>query len=41
MNDFLLAQLRHAYAHLHDGRLIAGKEVLASVIRTIEKEKSK
>lgn len=37
-NDFILAQLRHSYAHFKNGRIVSGIEVLASVIRRLEKE---
>lgn len=33
-----LAQLRHAFFHLSEGRVNAGKDVLASVIQDIETE---
>lgn len=33
-----LAQLRHAFFHLSEGRVNAGKDVLASVIRDMETE---
>lgn len=36
-NDYILAQLRHAYHHLNEGRNKAGKEVVASVIRNMER----
>lgn len=38
--SFNLAQLRHAWKHLNEGRVVAGKEVLASVIRSMEHHKS-
>ena len=34
---FYLAQLRHAYHHLKEGRNVSGREVLASVIRDMER----
>ena len=38
--EFDIGQLRHAYHHLSEGRLVAGKEVLASVIRDLERNQS-
>jgi hypothetical protein len=37
VNAFNLAQLRHAWQHIDQGRIAAGKEVLASVIRSMER----
>lgn len=38
---FNMAQLRHAWHHLDQGRTEAAKEVIASVIRGMERDESR
>ena len=40
MTPFVIAQLRHAWQHLDQGRPEAGKQVLASVIRLLESKQN-
>lgn len=41
IEEFNLAQLRHAYSHLVNGRIKAAEAVLSSVIRSLETKPKK